>query len=313
MAAVATERLIPAAPVSADPTQSYLREIGQIALLTPQEETELARAIEAGVLAAEALRVGADPADEADLQTLVALGEAARQRMIQANLRLVVATAKRYIGVGMALLDLVQEGNLGLMRAVDGFDYQRGFRFSTYATWWIRQAVISALADQGRTIRVPVQVASEVQRAVRTQHEMFHESGRMPTTAELADALDTTVERVRDLLGWANTPVSLHTPTGDGDDILADLLPDDGAQQALGGVFTGLLRKDVTAALASLDEREREIVTLRFGLHDGQPRTLEDLAGHLRISRERVRQIEARALARLRRADSGGALISYLR
>jgi RNA polymerase primary sigma factor len=313
MAAVATERSVPAAPVSADPTQSYLHEIGRIALLTPQEEIELARAIEAGVLAAEALRVGADPADEADLRTLVALGEAARQRLIQANLRLVVANAKRYIGVGMALLDLVQEGNLGLMRAVDGFDYQRGFRFSTYATWWIRQAIISALADQGRTIRVPVQVASEVQRAVRTQREMFHESGRMPTTAELAEALDTTVERVRDLLSWANTPVSLHMPTGEGDDVLADLLPDDGAQRALGGVFTGLMRKDVIAALASLDEREREILTLRFGLHDGQQRTLGDLASHLRISRERVRQIEARALARLRRADSGGALISYLR
>ena len=312
MAAVATERLVPASE-SADPTQSYLREIGRIALLSPQEETELARAIEAGLLAGDALKDGADPADEEDLRTLVALGERARQRLIQSNLRLVVATAKRYVGTGMALLDLVQEGNLGLMRAVEGFDYQRGFRFSTYATWWIRQAITHALSEQGRTIRVPVQVASEVQRAVRRQREIFHESGRMPTMVELADALDVTVERVRDLLSWANAPVSLHTPTGDGDNVLADLLPDHGAQQELGGVLDGLMRKDVTSALASLSERERELLTLRFGLADGQARTLEELAAQLGVSRERVRQIETRALARLRRADSRGALISYLR
>jgi RNA polymerase primary sigma factor len=313
MAALATEQVMPAVAAAADPTQAYLREIGRVRLLTAAEETELARDVEAGVLAAHALQSGADRADEDDLRILVAMGESARQRMIQANLRLVVATAKRYIGIGMSLLDLVQEGNLGLMRAVDGFDYQRGFRFSTYATWWIRQAITHALNEQGRTIRVPQQVASEVQRAVRTQREMFHESGRMPTMVELAAALAVTVERVRDLLGWANAPVSLHTPAGDGEYVLGDLLPDHGAQQALGGVFDGLMRRDVTAALASLDPREREILTLRFGLVDGQARTLEDLAAQMGISRERVRQIESRALARLRRADSRGALISYLR
>jgi RNA polymerase primary sigma factor len=312
MVTLATEAPVPVWE-SADPTQSYLREIGRIALLTPQEEIDLARAIEAGVLAGEALHNGADAADRDDLVTLAALGEAARQRMIQANLRLVVATAKKYISTGMPLLDLVQEGNLGLMRAIEGFDHQRGFRFSTYATWWIRQAITHALSEQGRTIRVPVQVASEVQRAVRRQREIFHESGRMPTMVELAEVLDVPVERVRDLLSWANAPVSLHTPTGDGDSVLADHLPDHGAQQALGGVFDGLLRNDVTAALASLDPREREILTLRFGLADGQARTLEELAAQLGISRERVRQIESRALARLRRADSNGALISYLR
>jgi RNA polymerase primary sigma factor len=313
MAALATERPVPAGSESADPTQAYLREIGRVPLLKAEEEIELARAVEAGVLAAQALQSGADPSDEDDLRILVALGESARQRLIQANLRLVVATAKRYIGPGVALLDLVQEGNLGLMRAVEGFDYQRGFRFSTYATWWIRQAITHALNEQGRTIRVPQQVASEVQRAVRTQREMFHESGTMPTMVELAEALDITVERVRDLLGWANGPVSLHTPAGEGDTVLADLLPDDGAHQAMGGVFTGLMREDVAAAMACLDPREREILTLRFGLHDGQTRTLEDLAAQLRISRERVRQIETKALARLRRSDSRGALISYLR
>jgi len=312
MVTLATEAPVPVWE-SADLTQSYLREIGRIPLLTPQEEIELARAIEVGVLAGDALHNGAEPSDQEDLVTLVALGEAARQRMIQSNLRLVVATAKKYLGTGMALLDLVQEGNLGLMRAIEGFDYQRGFRFSTYATWWIRQAITHALSEQGRTIRVPVQVAAEVQRAVRTRRDMFHESGRMPTTAELATALDVSVERARDLLSWANAPVSLHTPAGDGDDVLGDLLPDDRAQQALGDVFDGLLRNDVTAALASLDPREREILTLRFGLADGQQRTLEDLATQLGISRERVRQIEVRALARLRRADSRGALISYLR
>jgi RNA polymerase primary sigma factor len=313
MVTLATETPVPAGE-SADLTQSYLREIGRIPLLTPQEETDLARAIEAGVLAGEALHTGAvDPADREDLVTLVALGESARRRMIQSNLRLVVANAKKYVGTGMPLLDLVQEGNLGLMRAIEGFDYQRGFRFSTYATWWIRQAVTHALAEQGRTIRMPQQVASEVLRAVRTQRDMYHESGRMPTVVELADALDVTVERVRDLLSWASAPVSLHTPAGDGGDVLGDLLPDHGAQQALGGVLDGLMRADVTAALASLDPREREILTLRFGLADGRQRTLEDLAAQLGVSRERVRQIEARALARLRRADSRGALISYLR
>ncbi len=313
MAAVATERFIPAASEAGDPTQSYLREIGRIALLTPQEEIDLSRTVEAGVLAADVLQSGADPVDRDDLVTLVAMGEAARQRLIQSNLRLVVASAKKYVGTGMSLLDLVQEGNLGLMRAVEGFDYKRGFRFSTYATWWIRQAITHALSEQGRTIRVPAQVAVEVQRAVRTQREMFHESGRMPTMLELADVLDVTVERVRDLLSWANAPVSLHSPTGDGDDVLGDMLPDHGAQEAMGGVLAALMRNDVDAALASLDPREREILTLRFGLADGQSRTLEELASQLGISRERVRQIEARALARLRRADSRGALISYLR
>ena len=289
----------------------YLNEIGQVPLLNAAEERELSQAIERGREAQARLDAGER---SRELKRAVAEAAAAKDRFIRANLRLVVSVARRYpLPASMELLDLVQEGNLGLMRAVEGFDYKRGFRFSTYATWWIRQAITHALSEQGRTIRVPAQVATEVQRAVRTRRDMFHESGRMPTMVELAEVLDVTVERVRDLLSWANAPVSLHTPTGDGDDVLADLLPDHGAQQALGGVLEALMRNDVSAALASLDAREREILTLRFGLQDGQARTLEELAAQLGISRERVRQIEARALARLRRADSRGALISYLR
>jgi RNA polymerase primary sigma factor len=300
--------------VSHDLMRVYLHEIGRIPLLTAAQEVEIARGIEAGLLADEALMNGAAADDEDDLRLLVALGEDARQTLIQSNLRLVVAMAKRYTGHGLSMLDLVQEGNLGLMRAVEKFDYQRGFKFSTYATWWIRQSISRAIADQGRTIRIPVHVVEAVQRAVRQQRRMFQDLGRLPTLDELADELDVTVERARDLLLWAADPVSLDSAVGDGaDGVLADLVSDDEAASVLESVSDEFIRGDVATALACLGERERSIIALRFGLHDGQPRTLEELGALFGVTRERVRQIEVKALEKLRRDPRAEMLVEYLR
>jgi RNA polymerase primary sigma factor len=324
MATAAPERTEnpPAGAPAMDETRLYLREIGRVRLLSAEEVTELARSIEAGVLAAEALTTGTHAVDELDdLRQLAVLGEVARQRLVEANLRLVVATAKRYLGHGLSLLDLVQEGNLGLMHAVQKFDYQRGFKFSTYATWWIRQSTWRAIAEQSRTIRIPAHVSEDVQRAGRRRQQLSQELGRPPTTAELAADLDLTVDRVRDLLDWAADTVSLHAPVagrniGNGDtggEVLADLLPDNSAHADLDPVFAGLLRVDVASALSHLPTRQRDLLTLRFGLRDGQAHTLEELAAIFGVSRERARQIETNALARLRRSGQGAALISYLR
>jgi RNA polymerase primary sigma factor len=299
---------------SSDSIAAYLREISRIPLLSAEEEVELAKRIEVGLLAEEALSTGADPRDEEDLRTLAALGQGARQRMIQSNLRLVVATAKRYAGHGLSLLDLVQEGNLGLMRAVTKFDHQRGFRFSTYAIWWIKQALSRAIADQGRTIRIPAHVSDDIQKVLRRQHEMFQALGRPATFDELAGELDMKTEQVVHLLRWAAHTRSLHATTGEDDNTeLADLVADEAAHAALDAVHEGLLRDDLATALAGLDERERDILTMHFGLYDGQPRSLEELSASLGISRERVRQIEIRALAKLRRTRHAEALVSYLR
>jgi RNA polymerase primary sigma factor len=303
-----------ATPSSSDSVAAYLKEISRVPLLTAAEEVELARRIEVGLLAAEALSNGADPGDQDDLRTLVAIGEEARQWMIQANLRLVVASAKRYAGHGLSLLDLVQEGNLGLMRAVTKFDYQRGFRFSTYAIWWIKQALSRAIADQSRTIRIPVHVSDDIQKAVRRQHELFQVLGRPATLDELADDLDMEPEQVGNLLRWAADTRSLHATTGEqGETEILDLVTDEGAHAELDHVYVGLLRDDLANALASLDPREREILTLHFGLHDGDVHTLEELSAILGISRERVRQIEIRAMAKLRRTKHAEGLVSYLR
>jgi RNA polymerase primary sigma factor len=300
--------------LSSDLMRVYLHEIGRIPLLTAEQEVTIALRIEAGLLADEALMEGAAPEDEEDLRLLVALGEEARQTLIQSNLRLVVAMAKRYTGHGLSMLDLVQEGNLGLMRAVEKFDYQRGFKFSTYATWWIRQSISRAIADQGRTIRIPVHVVEAVQRAVRQQRRMFQDLGRLPTLDELAEELDVTVERARDLLLWAADPVSLDSAVGDGaDGVLADLVSDDDATSVLESVSDEFIRGDVATALACLGERERSIIALRFGLHDGQPRTLEELGALFGVTRERVRQIEVKALEKLRRDPRAEMLVEYLR
>ncbi|WP_344549966.1 RNA polymerase sigma factor [Kitasatospora saccharophila] len=300
---------------AADLLRQYLREIGRIRLLTAVEEVELARAIEAGLFAEEALdRVpDADRRLLGDLDRLVVLGRIAKRRLIEANLRLVVSVAKRYVGRGLTLLDLVQEGNLGLIRAVEKFDYARGYKFSTYATWWIRQAMSRALADQARTIRVPVHVVELINRVLRVQRSMLQERGVEPTPAEVGAALQLSPERVREILKLAQEPVSLHTPVGEEDDVaLGDLIEDaDAASPAESASFL-LLREHLEAVLATLGERERQVVQLRYGLDDGRPRTLEEIGHLFGVTRERIRQIEAKTLGKLRDHAFADQLRGYL-
>jgi RNA polymerase primary sigma factor len=288
---------------AADLLRQYLREIGRIRLLTAPEEVELARRIEAGLFAEEQLNGDPPPPDPlaGELDTLVVLGRIAKRRLIEANLRLVVSVAKRYVGRGLTLLDLIQEGNLGLIRAVEKFDYARGFKFSTYATWWIRQAMSRALADQARTIRVPVHVVELINRVVRVQRALLQERGLEPTAADIGTALELTEERVRELLRLAQEPISLHTPVGEEDDVaLGDLIEDaDAASPAESATFL-LLRQHLDAVLATLGERERQVVQLRYGLDDGRPRTLEEIGAVFGVTRERIRQIESKTLVKLR-------------
>jgi RNA polymerase sigma factor (sigma-70 family) len=299
--------------VSDDQVADYLRGLRGMPLLSREEEAALARMIEAGLYAAHLVAQESRPDDEDDLRVLVALGEEARQTMIRSNLRLVVSLAKRHTGRGLSMLDLIQEGNLGLMRAVAGFDYQRGFKFSTYAVWWIKQAIMRAVADQGRVIRIPTHISEQVYRATRQQQEFFQRLGRLPTVVELAAELDTTVLRTKDLLGWAGEPLSLDAVIGGGDGHLAELVGDDSALVALQQVIEGFLHADIASALCRLSQRERAILTLRFGLRDTRPHTLADIAGVLGVTRERVRQLEIRALAKLRVGAESGLLHSYLR
>ncbi|MGV9252512.1 sigma-70 family RNA polymerase sigma factor [Streptomyces sp. NPDC003697] len=265
---------------SSDLFRQYLREIGRIPLLTAAEEVELARRVEAGLFAEEKLAGTPDQDSRLahELDRLVVMGRVAKRRLIEANLRLVVSVAKRYVGRGLTMLDLVQEGNLGLIRAVEKFDYARGYKFSTYATWWIRQAMSRALADQARTIRVPVHVVELINRVVRVQRRMLQERGYEPTPDEVADHLGLTPERVREVLRLAQEPVSLHAPVGEEDDVaLGDLIEDgDAASPAESAAFL-LLRQHLEAVLSTLGERERKVVQLRYGLVDGRPRTLEEI------------------------------------
>lgn len=300
---------------SSDLFRQYLREIGRIPLLTAAEEVDLARRVEAGLFAEEKLRrtPGPDERLALDLDRLVVLGRVAKRRLIEANLRLVVSVAKRYVGRGLTMLDLVQEGNLGLIRAVEKFDYARGYKFSTYATWWIRQAMSRALADQARTIRVPVHVVELINRVVRVQRRMLQERGCEPTSQEVAAHLDLSAERVGEVLRLAQEPVSLHTPVGEEDEVaLGDLIEDGDAASPVESAAFLLLRQHLEAVLCTLGERERKVVQLRYGLVDGRPRTLEEIGRLFGVTRERVRQIESKTLSKLRDHAYADQLRGYL-
>ncbi|MGP3976937.1 RNA polymerase sigma factor [Streptomyces sp. 8N114] len=312
---VAPQRELSATGPSADLFRQYLREIGRIPLLTAAEEVELARSVEAGLFAEEKL-AGTPSLDgqlALDLDRLVVQGRVAKRRLIEANLRLVVSVAKRYVGRGLTMLDLVQEGNLGLIRAVEKFDYARGYKFSTYATWWIRQAMSRALADQARTIRVPVHVVELINRVVRVQRRMLQERGYEPTAEEVAAQLDLSEERVSEVLRLAQEPVSLHAPVGEEDDVnLGDLIEDGDAPSPVESAAFLLLREHLEAVLSTLGERERKVVQLRYGLIDGRPRTLEEIGRLFGVTRERIRQIESKTLTKLRDHAFADQLRGYL-
>lgn len=300
---------------SSDLFRQYLREIGRIPLLSAAEEVDLARRVEAGLFAEEKLRrtTGLDDHLALDLDRLVVMGRLAKRRLIEANLRLVVSVAKRYVGRGLTMLDLVQEGNLGLIRAVEKFDYARGYKFSTYATWWIRQAMSRALADQARTIRVPVHVVELINRVVRVQRRMLQERGYEPTPQEVAAHLELPAARVGEVLRLAQEPVSLYAPVGEEEDVaLGDLIEDgDAASPAESAAFL-LLRQHLEAVLSTLGERERKVVQLRYGLVDGRPRTLEEIGRLFGVTRERIRQIESKTLNKLRDHAYADQLRGYL-
>jgi RNA polymerase primary sigma factor len=306
----------PTAQRAVDATALYLREIARVPLLTAEQEVELARRVEAGVLAGERLdTAGAelDPSLRCDLEALREDGERARRTMVEANLRLVVSVAKRYAGRGVAFLDLVQEGNLGLLRAVEKFDYARGFKFSTYATWWIRQSVTRALADQARTVRVPVHTVELMNQVKRTQWRLFSDLGREATAQEVAAELDLPVQRIRDVRRLAQTTVSLDTPVGEFDDSrFGDLIEDTDAVAPLDVIGEESLRRGVWELLAGLAPRERSMLMLRYGLIDGEPHTLEQVAQQYGLTRERIRQIETRTLRRLKRPSELSQLDEYL-
>jgi RNA polymerase primary sigma factor len=306
---------------SSDPVRMYLKEIGKVPLLTAAEEVQLAKRIEAGTEAANEISsliesgTWRDLADDKQgrLRRLVADGDTARQDLTSANLRLVVSIAKRHVGRGVAILDLIQEGNLGLMRAVQKFDYTKGFKFSTYATWWIRQAITRAIADQSRTIRVPVHMVESINKVMRAQRMLAHRLERDPTIAELAREVDLPEDKVEEVLRIASQdPLSLDTPIGDEDDTsMADFIADQGAAP-LDVAARKLLEEAVRDVLGDLSERESEVVRLRFGLEDGRPRTLEEVGKEFGVTRERIRQIESKTLAKLRHPLRSDRLRDYL-
>ncbi len=301
---------------TSDPVRMYLKEIGRVRLLTGPEEVKLAKRIEAGVLAQQRLESGvADPVMRRRLDREVRDGENAKSELIEANLRLVVSIAKRYVGRGMLFLDLIQEGNLGLMRAVEKFDYVKGFKFSTYATWWIRQAITRAIADQARTIRIPVHMVESINRVMRVQRQMTQELEREPTVEELATKVGLPSSRVREIHRIAQDldPLSLDSPVGEEDDSnLADFLADSQAEAPSDAAARRMLVQAVEEALGDLNDREKEVVRLRFGLVDGQPRTLEEVGKEFGVTRERIRQIESKTLAKLRHPQRSQKLRDYL-
>ena len=300
---------------SFDPVRMYLKEIGKVPLLTAEQEVTLAQRIEAGLHATERLELEANVTEEAhaSLEAVAVDGQLAKRQLTEANLRLVVSIAKRYVGRGMALLDLVQEGNLGLIRAVEKFDYTKGFKFSTYATWWIRQAITRAIADQARTIRIPVHMVETMNKVLRIQRQMLQELGREPTVEEVGIKVEMTPDRVREIQRIAQEPVSLETPVGEEDDSsLGDFVEDPAAIAPATAAARALLTEAIVEALEELNDRERQVVRLRFGLDDGQVRTLEEVGKEFGVTRERIRQIESKTLAKLRHPTRSQRLRDYL-
>ncbi|RCW43992.1 RNA polymerase RpoD-like sigma 70 subunit [Halopolyspora algeriensis] len=304
---------------SADSVRAYLKQIGKVALLNAEEEVELAKRIEAGLYAAERLRQSEEAQEtlalqmRRDLRWIVRDGERAKSHLLEANLRLVVSLAKRYTGRGMAFLDLIQEGNLGLIRAVEKFDYTKGYKFSTYATWWIRQAITRAMADQARTIRIPVHMVEVINKLGRIQRELLQDLGREPTPEELAKEMDITPEKVLEIQQYAREPISLDQTIGDeGDSQLGDFIEDSEAVVAVDAVSFTLLQDQLQSVLQTLSEREAGVVRLRFGLTDGQPRTLDEIGQVYGVTRERIRQIESKTMSKLRHPSRSQVLRDYL-
>ncbi len=299
-----------------DPVRMYLQEIGRYPLLTPQQEVELAMQMEAGLRADDRLAAEGESlatSERVFLERASRQADRARKRLVEANLRLVVSIAKKYVGRGLSLLDLIQEGNLGLIRAVEKFDYRKGFKFSTYATWWIRQAVTRALADQARTIRVPVHMVETINKLARAQRTLMQELGREPTIEEIASEMEIEPDRVSELRRIAQDPVSLETPLGEEDDsTLGDFVQDTDADVPVEAASFRLLQEYLNLALEDLNERERQVLIMRFGLADGKVRTLEEVGSHFRVTRERIRQIETKALAKLRQPARAKRLEGYL-
>ena len=299
-----------------DPVKVYLKEIGRVPLLTPEEEVNLALTIKAGSEAKE--KYDADPdalSEEEKAACLMAIkkGVAARKRLSEANLRLVVSIAKRYVGRGMQFLDLIQEGNLGLIKAVEKFDHTKGFKFSTYATWWIRQAITRAIADQAPTIRIPVHMVETINKVKKVSSQLLHEQGKEPTAEEIAERLEMSVDKVREIMRVAQEPVSLETPIGEEEDShLGDFIPDDEAPVPAEVASHTLLREQLSEVLDTLTEREEKVLRLRFGLVDGRPRTLEEVGKEFNVTRERIRQIEAKALRKLRHPSRSKKLKDFL-
>ncbi|CAI7978890.1 RNA polymerase principal sigma factor HrdB [Frankia sp. Hr75.2] len=319
------ERVTPGAPAAgrtvadhagtADLVRMYLREIGKVPLLNAAQEVELSKRVEAGLFAEHKLDTDQDLADDLrrDLGVLVTDGQAAKQQLVSANLRLVVSVAKKYSGRGMTLLDLVQEGNLGLIRAVEKFDYAKGYKFSTYATWWIRQAIGRALADQARTIRIPVHVVEQINKITRLQRQLVSTLGREPTDEELALELDMPIEQVVELRRYAQDTVSLETSVGDdGDSVLGDFIEDSDATSPADAASYGAMQDEIDNVLGALNPREREVMRLRFGLADGKQHTLAEVGNRLGLTRERIRQIERDTLRELRKPAVAGRLREFL-
>jgi RNA polymerase primary sigma factor len=299
-----------------DPVRMYLKEIGRVALLTAQEEVDLAKRIESGLIASDKLQNhGTELSEEGwrDLRWTENDGARAKRHLVEANLRLVVSIAKRYVGRGMAFLDLIQEGNLGLIRAVEKFDYAKGFKFSTYATWWIRQAITRAIADQARTIRIPVHMVETINKLSRIQRQLLQDLGREPTAEEIALQMELSSEKVREIQKISQEPVSLETPIGEEEDShLGDFIEDSEAVVPLERASFRLLQEQLESVLHTLSDREKDVIEMRFGLKDGQPRTLEEVGKKFGVTRERIRQIESKTLSKLRHPSRSQKLRDYL-